>query len=263
MIKYLLISSLMLTACDELKGPVGPEGEQGPQGERGPIGSTGSSGGQGPQGPRGETGFRGPQGEEGEQGAPGVPGFGSGTNYLMTFDDSTSLNGWLKGDYGTWDVVDGKLILEGEDRSDFLMVIKSTKIFRDFDCKVSLRRLEGSGTFGIQLRERGGIGFGLILSTVRQEVFVWKWLQGALGPTDLYSEPFIIAPGLSDEIELRVLAIRDRFSFYINGQFLTEIIDSDYKDGRVGLLAGPGIKVAFDDMWVTEFETVPLAKIAQ
>lgn len=44
--------AVMLSACDQLKGPTGPEG---PQGERGPRGPQGDTGEQGPAGPRGST----------------------------------------------------------------------------------------------------------------------------------------------------------------------------------------------------------------
>lgn len=57
-----LLIVLLVTSCDQLRGPAGPEGPQGDQGERGP------------QGLRGEQGEKGNEGEKGEKGDPGAEG---------------------------------------------------------------------------------------------------------------------------------------------------------------------------------------------
>ena len=67
----IILLSLSLTGCDQLKGD---DGAQGPQGEPGPQGSQGAQGTPGPIGPQGATGPEGPAGAQGETGPQGSQG---------------------------------------------------------------------------------------------------------------------------------------------------------------------------------------------
>ena len=90
LLPFVLISCLIIAACE---GPQGPVGAAGPQGANGATGATGSPGATGPAGATGPTGA----GAKGDKGDPGVPGT-NGTN-------GTNGEKGDKGDPGTANVI--------------------------------------------------------------------------------------------------------------------------------------------------------------
>jgi hypothetical protein len=257
MIKYLLISSLILTACDELKGPVGPEGEQGPQGpqgeqgERGPIGSTGSSGGQGPQGPRGETGFRGPQGERGETGES----FGA-ADYVARFNDESEISTWLKGSQGTWIIEDGRLIVSGGITGGIMLILPNAEFGDDYVIWVDTEWISGASSFGYGLHfaQTSDTGYAFEISA-DGSFSVARWDGGtfrdnpAIVLHDWERHSSIVRKGKN---RLRIDVIGSTLTLYINSIEVASIVDSTYSGGRVGIGVAELQQVAFDNLSIAE-----------
>ncbi|WP_262709284.1 collagen-like protein [Emticicia agri] len=71
LLPLIVISCLIIAACE---GPQGPDGAAGPQGVTGATGATGSPGATGPAGATGPTGATGTQGDKGDPGTNGSNG---------------------------------------------------------------------------------------------------------------------------------------------------------------------------------------------
>ena len=57
---------------------------------------------------------------------------------------------------------------------------------------------------------------------------------------------------ITDPNQLEVRIKGSELSFYVNGQYLTKITDSEnYKRGRVGLYTSDLAEVAFDDLTIS------------
>ena len=131
--------------------------------------------------------------------------------------------------------------------------------FQDFVLEVETTQLDGpdSNDYGVILRyqddanfysfEISGDGYYTFSKLVDDELFdIIPW-----------QESNTIKQGNSHNT-LRLEAVGDNFTFYINNELVDGAIDSDFGQGDVGLLAGtyqePGVHIAFDNLrvWAVE-----------
>ena len=181
-----------------------------------------------------------------------------------TPDDRTKFNeidlsGWVKGDteLGITEYKNGELIL-GSKKKDFYYVILGTESDKTENAttKVSVRNINEMAS---------SLGFGLIVNSdpkpltqdyaflidsenkkyrvVRhqpgKEIDVIKWTNSS---------------AIKNSDDENVLEIRDQsrqMNFYINGQFITSVKNTDgYSDGVLGLYSGDAVKIAFSSLQI-------------
>ena len=114
----------------------------------------------------------------------------------------------------------------------------------------------GDFNFGPVFRRSGDQYYAFTISTRTKKWYVLKSTPNALT---------VLAEGTDDSIhdadeddDLRVEALGGNFSFYINGELVGQVTDSDYASGEVGFFVqtfdATQVHIHFDDLAINAFE---------
>jgi hypothetical protein len=188
--------------------------------------------------------------------------FSSPGEAIFKDDFSQPFNGWLRGtelpNGGISDYADGNFrILVNEPNFDYWSVpnleFKNTRI------EVDAVKQSGPeiNRFGLICRYQDELNFYffIVSSDGYYGVGKVKGDQLSLIGMDEMLPSTAILPG-SGLNHLRADCIDSQLTFYVNGQLVTNVFDSDYSTGDVGFLAGtfnePGVDVLFDNYVVVK-----------
>jgi hypothetical protein len=188
--------------------------------------------------------------------------FSSPGEAIFKDDFSQPFNGWLRGtelpNGGISDYADGNFrILVNEPNFDYWSVpnleFKNTRI------EVDAVKQSGPeiNRFGLICRYQDELNFYffIVSSDGYYGVGKVKGDQLSLIGLDEMLPSTAILPG-SGLNHLRADCIDSQLTFYVNGQLVTNVFDSDYSTGDVGFLAGtfnePGVDVLFDNYVVVK-----------
>ena len=191
-----------------------------------------------------------------------IPAVGDRLLYEDDFRDPAS--GWETWDDGGTSAkyVDGEYSLGVTLKNYMVWSHPATSTdFRDFAIEVDARQVEGSldSTLGpivrVQAEEEQYYWFQIsgdgYFSVELKEDGEWILLHG-------WEESEAIQQGLEATNQLRVICYRDRFSFYVNGVRLIDVVDDTLRAGIIGLAAGayeePPVTDRFDNMRVYELQ---------
>ena len=191
-----------------------------------------------------------------------IPAVGDRLLYQDDFRDPAS--GWEAWDDGGTSAkyVDGEYSLGVTLKNYMVWSYPATSTdFRDFAIEVDARQVEGSldSTFGpivrLQAEEEQYYWFQIsgdgYFSVELKEGGEWILLHG-------WEESDAIKQGLDAINQLRVICYGDRFSFFVNGVHLIDVMDDTLRAGTIGLAAGaykePPVVVRFDNMRVYELQ---------
>jgi hypothetical protein len=188
--------------------------------------------------------------------------FSSPGEAIFKDDFSQPFNGWLRGtelpNGGISDYADGNFrIFVNEPNFDYWSVpnleFKNTRI------EVDAVKQSGPeiNRFGLICRYQDELNFYffIVSSDGYYGVGKVKGDQLSLIGMDEMLPSTAILPG-SGLNHLRADCIDSQLTFYVNGQLVTNVFDSDYSTGDVGFLAGtfnePGVDVIFDNFVVVK-----------
>jgi hypothetical protein len=183
-----------------------------------------------------------------------------------SFSDDFSAKSWGTGSsqYGdTWyqndeyhmhAVKDGYIVMYAPDRGDYKLESGTVR--------VTLRSVEGTSPnagYGLTVygeRKEGKLeDYGFLIYTGDSPQYKIVEHKGGVEAklVDWTRTNAIRSGSSTNQIEIRV---RDhKFDFYVNGQFITSITDSEgYKRGLVGFYTSGTPEVAFDDLQITRTE---------
>ena len=165
----------------------------------------------------------------------------------------------LEGDAaGRTSILDERLLIEVNEPNTLQFVTLEDPIFTDFDLSVEATMLEGDrrSSYGLLFRMQDTEQFyrfeitadGLFIVERRNSDSSWTRLIN-----DWTSSP-AINQGLAATNQLRVIAVGPTLSFYVNGNLLQTVQDSQFRSGAIALDAGTfgqgGLRVAFDNVVV-------------
>lgn len=128
--------------------------------------------------------------------------------------------------------------------------------FTDFVIEVDARQVIGpeDGDYGLVVRSKGESDFYLFVVSSHYGIYSVQMCQDETW-TDLAEWTESDAVNREGEVNrLKVECLGETMRFYVNGELLTEVVDSTYRSGNVGLLAetfeAGGLVVRFDNVRV-------------
>lgn len=135
------------------------------------------------------------------------------------------------------EIVDGVYRWEALAHRGFVWWIWGSQPVSDFYLSVEVRRVSGTrtGSSGLVFRLNNRSYYAFVIND-SQRFAVMKSTQGRLEDVISWKESDAIQPDGTDV--LTVVATGSNFSFFINGQWVAEIEDVDYEQGRTGLTIG-------------------------
>lgn len=167
-----------------------------------------------------------------------------------------------------WDVFEDSDHRKGYAAEQYFFEVKAenynfwsitTERYEDFVLEVETYQLDGpdDNDYGVILRYQDDQNFySFRISGDGYYVFD-KLVEGDLLEIVRWQESSLINQGHSFNT-IRVEAVGENFTFYINDELVDAAIDAEFSQGRIGLLAGsyeePGVHVAFDNLkvWAVE-----------
>jgi hypothetical protein len=177
-------------------------------------------------------------------------------------DFSQPYSGWMRGtelpNGGISDYSDGKFrILVNEPNFDYWSIPKLS--FRNTRIEADAVRLAGPdiNRFGLICRYKDELNYYFFIISSDGYYGVGKVKDDHLqliGMGEMLpSDAILSGSGLN---HLRADCIGDQLFFYVNGRLLTQVSDSDFPSGDVGILAGtfnePGVDIVFDNFVVVK-----------
>lgn len=187
----------------------------------------------------------------------------SETNSNVLFRDefvAGQTGAWvLEGDaIGRTSILDERLLIEVTEPNTLQFSTLEDPIFTDFDLSVEAIMLEGDrrSSYGLLFRMQDINQFyrfeitadGLFIIERRNGDSSWTRLVDDWTPSPAINQ------GLAVTNQLRIIAIGPTLSFYVNGNLLQTVQDSQFRSGTIALDAGTfgqgGLRVAFDNVVV-------------
>ncbi|MCA9920222.1 MAG: DUF1080 domain-containing protein, partial [Anaerolineales bacterium] len=192
--------------------------------------------------------------------ATGVPG-ASGADVIFS-------DGFVPGQMGNWvmegdnagqtAVINERLVIELADNSIMQFTTLPDQTFDNFILEVDAQLLEGDlgSSYGVLFRMQDTTRFYRFEIT-GDGLFMVERRDGESGWTrfvDRWTEAAAIKQGLGSVNQLRVEALGQNISLYVNDQLVHQFSDTAYSSGTIALDAGtfvqPQAKVAFDNLVV-------------
>ena len=188
--------------------------------------------------------------------------FSSPGDAIFKDDFSQPFNGWLRGtelpNGGVSDYVDGNFrIFVNEPNFDYWSVPN----LEFTNTRVEVDAVKQSGPeinrFGLICRYQDELNFYFFIASSDGYYAVGKIKDDQLsliGMNEMLPSSAILAgSGLN---HLRADCIDNQLTFFVNGQMVAQVSDSDFATGDVGILAGtfndPGVDVLFDNFVVVK-----------
>ena len=136
--------------------------------------------------------------------------------------------------------------LAEETFADFILEIETQQLDGpdDNDYGVILRHQDDANFYTFKISGDGFYSFGKLVDNEFYDIIPWQ------------DHP-AIRQGNSRN-RLRVEAVSENFSFYVNDELIDAAVDPDFQGGDIGLLAGtyqtPGVQISFDNLKVWAIE---------
>jgi hypothetical protein len=175
------------------------------------------------------------------------------------------------GDPGSgWDQVADQNEEKGYDNGQYSIAAKAINFFSfalagqhfdDFTLEVDASQVEGpdDNSYGVCVRYQQEGGFYRFNVSGDNFYSVGKYIVADKEWIDLtnWEQSLHINPGRNTN-HLKVVCRGARFSFYVNGQHLIDVVDTSFASGDIGLFAStydkPGSRVLFDNLKVWPLE---------
>jgi hypothetical protein len=185
-------------------------------------------------------------GEPGPMGPPGPPGRVIRTGaYLACFDAPDDVSGWLFGSGGTWQVTDGRLVLQSLQRAS-LAVGPSTGFSHDLDITVRVTAIIANDSTQCGIRFHVNEAGAYQLGVDRSGLCVLSWYDERGGTGVLFQ--CTLDSGLPEQ--LRVVRQGSQIRAYGDGRVIGTATDAVLNEGHIQVyLRGQG-RIAFDDLRV-------------
>ena len=174
------------------------------------------------------------------------------------------LSGWTKHGTEYWYVEDGELVCESgpEEKYGYL---STNKPYKNFILNVDFK-LEANGNSGIFIRSHVGGDDGTTIRGWQVEVAPPDLHTGGIYESTIGGRGWIIKPDPEDEKHLkpddwnhmRIEAIGDKVTSWLNGEKMVELDDKTIGEGRGSIAlqihSGGGIKVRWKNIEIEELE---------
>ena len=131
--------------------------------------------------------------------------------------------------------------------------VPEARIFKDFtvEVKAYLENISPDGEYGLDIRDNTDTGdFYRFVISADGSYRIYKYINGGwIGLTDWTKSSAIKDTGSN---AIKIDAVGDKFTFYVNGKKLGESYDSSLTSGEIALFAesveDSPIKIGFDDL---------------